>query len=286
MDSREYARRHTLLPFLRAVSRRRPALPHGHKSDWTILRRAGMSLARAGVYFCRSCNVAARDELGFSFYRRDHQIPGVHWCPTHHEPLLRVEDERAFESPPHWHEHVAIRLPKTLDPSRHPIIGRYYEVVRGMLEQGRPLDIATASRRLRRRALQLRLLTTRNKGAGAIGETILSVAPHSWLSSLLPNRGLMSAEAIARNVDLLISSSPGNHSATLYALAVATLYDSGADGIRDIWRLRTPTKPERGQSRSEIAAQSTTEDFSQGARRQRPTTVANMQRSFRQSILR
>lgn len=231
--SEEFAQRHTLLPYHRAVSRRTPELSHGDARDWQILRRSGMVLAREFVYVCRDCIAEARREFGCSFYQRVHQVPGIDWCERHHRPLSTLPSEGAFDLPPHWQERSAIDLrvdvASNLD---NPIIARYVKVIVGFLERAHPVPVQLAGQRLTERAQALGLATRGKPTRKTLGSLALKSLPHPWVKALLLNPGTSSDTA--RTLDNFIMA-PGNlRRGCIYALAAALLYQSAEHALAEL----------------------------------------------------
>ena len=56
-----------------------------------ILRKRGMMPLRKGGYYCDHCIAEDLNFWGFSYWRRSHQIPGLHWCEKHHKNILVPE---------------------------------------------------------------------------------------------------------------------------------------------------------------------------------------------------
>ncbi|MBU3562200.1 TniQ family protein [Polynucleobacter sp. Tro8-14-1] len=99
----QYVSLHSLLPLSHAVipedSEFLPLLSP------QILRKRGMMPLRKGGYFCGHCIDEDLNFWGFSYWRRSHQIPGLHWCEKHHKNLLvHVPRSDVFDfRPDFWH---------------------------------------------------------------------------------------------------------------------------------------------------------------------------------------
>lgn len=57
--------------------------------------------ARREEWFCPGCAQEDLKSLPFSFWRRDHQLPGSFRCDIHHCALLAVERDQAVKAMPH-----------------------------------------------------------------------------------------------------------------------------------------------------------------------------------------
>lgn len=124
-----FLRGHTTIPLRRAIVRDANAL--SFRSSPHALRYVGLSGLRPGAYLCESC---VKEDLKFhgqSYWRREHQLPGVFWCSKHLRPLMVAEDDQAFLQTPA----AVARLAKPLDVPwverlrNHAVIDRFATVV-------------------------------------------------------------------------------------------------------------------------------------------------------------
>src|SRR5205814_3898108 len=108
------------------------------------LRRLGLALPRAHAYFCRSC-VAADLVAGYSYWRREHQLPGAYVCQMHGEPLLRTPDLSAFDDQPVEAMANAELEPLASDPEtlESGAVARFQLFAEVLLRRSSPIDEAT-----------------------------------------------------------------------------------------------------------------------------------------------
>ncbi len=86
--------RHSMVPFIFHTARHKA----GDKScAWSdrILRIYGLLHPARWAMLCETC-VKSDLERGYSYWRRDHQLPGVTTCGLHGRSLMRVDDVEAF----------------------------------------------------------------------------------------------------------------------------------------------------------------------------------------------
>jgi hypothetical protein len=93
----QYIRAHTLLPHVNGL------WPEGDESQaWSTrqLARLGRpySHAQRRLRYCEQC-VSEQEGKGFSFWLREHQLPGMDWCLQHGSVLVEVP-HGGFESRP------------------------------------------------------------------------------------------------------------------------------------------------------------------------------------------
>jgi hypothetical protein len=135
MDTSTYLRRHSLIPFLQLA-----APDEWSTSDFeTPGAKKGVAtcLARPNAYFCLDCIQFDLETQHFSYWRREHQLPGVDVCEKHRLPLMRTGDTRAFEYPPEaWQRSAEPVSPDLASLHSLPIVGRYLSVARRFLTGG------------------------------------------------------------------------------------------------------------------------------------------------------
>lgn len=99
VTNREFIRQHTLLPYLLAPSYQAPEECIGYKRG---ARRGSaepiLQLAREEAYSCSECSRLQEQSLGYTFWLREHQIPGILWCPFHEIRLQAVSSHRLYEA--------------------------------------------------------------------------------------------------------------------------------------------------------------------------------------------
>ncbi|SIO71999.1 TniQ protein [Burkholderia sp. GAS332] len=135
MDTSTYLRRHSLIPFLQLA-----APDEWSTSDFETpgaKKGTATSLARTNAYFCLDCIQSDRETQHFSYWRREHQLPGVDVCDKHRQPLMWIGDARAFEYPPEAWQFSAQPVSSDLASLYSlPIIVRYLSVAKRFLTGG------------------------------------------------------------------------------------------------------------------------------------------------------
>lgn len=124
-----FLRGHTTFPLRRAIVRDANAL--SFRASPRAALKLGMTGLRPGAYLCESCVKEDLEFHGQSYWRREHQLPGVFWCSKHLRPFMVAEDDQAFLQTP-----AAIaRQAKLLDAPwverlrKHALIDRFATVV-------------------------------------------------------------------------------------------------------------------------------------------------------------
>lgn len=234
----EFAQGHSTLPFRRAITSFLPDLPHGSPTRRSLLYNSGMVGARAGAYFCATCVTADVMFHGISYWRRDLQLPGQLWCSKHGEPLHFVEKELAFLQPPSMLEKVAERVPTKLvaDAQKNSSVLKFHDVVSGLMERRKPLDVKFVALAMRRRAVELGLQTHGGKvKQPLLSDLIRNSYPGKWLHTVFAGLVDKPEGQILNHVDGVLYMRTSASSVSSYVLASAVLYDSADNALNALF---------------------------------------------------
>jgi hypothetical protein len=106
MPLKEYLRCHTLMA-IHSPTADFPLL--NGKKFWSsnAVALLGMANLRSNAFFCKRCVQDDMASFGYCYWRRSHQIPGVHWCEKHaNYSLTQVDAQLAFlKLPSFWIAH-------------------------------------------------------------------------------------------------------------------------------------------------------------------------------------
>ena len=185
-----FVRWHTTVPLRRAIVADPPFVPHidDPRIDAAIMRH-GLGSHRAEACLCPECVEEDIDFHGLSYWRREHQLPGLYWCPKHQRPLCAVNDSMAFLSEPSAVLSIATSFNaawvKRLNA--HEAIGRFIAIESDFASRDSPLverDVA----RLLRPILEARGL---HVGRGTVTRPLLSDMfrksfDAAWLQHVFP----------------------------------------------------------------------------------------------------
>ena len=141
---------HTFVPYLRAIADGGHAAGKPLSLDQHYLR---VSIFEAPVPQPRVCESCFREDLGFwgfAYFRREHQLPGVHFCLKHAEPLMLLPGTWAFD------EVLRLKAAKARErewQSEADIsaVARFAEVSVGLLERKTLASRATIVQAIRSR---------------------------------------------------------------------------------------------------------------------------------------
>lgn len=228
MDLPTFVRQHSMLPLRRAITANQPDLAHGCEQSRSMLWRTGMRLARAGVYFCAECVHEDQGFHGESYWRREHQIPGVLWCSKHLTPLKYTVEESALLLPPS----VQLQNCQSVDQDwfaeshENKAIQRYVEICSYLLGTSSPYIASRVSEILKARAVELGYQTQNRKVKfPLLSDAIIDTFGRKWISIVLPLLANKPKGVLFSPIDeVLYKTISTNVSA--YVLAFAVMYES------------------------------------------------------------
>ena len=182
-----YARDHTLLPFEGFAFRRDKA---GHYSQWSDVdyRRRGPQTSYPHAALCPECVAEDEASLGFSYWRRGHQVDGMRRCTRHDAALRLTERPDAFAHTPRTMLDGTHAFPTAeCSALASEALTRYHATVGLMLERGAPESLASMRVNLTDKAITEGL----SLGSGSTQNPLLSdrvfeVFPRDWLYAVFP----------------------------------------------------------------------------------------------------
>lgn len=236
IDRIQYLRLHSLMPFTCFID---AATSDGEYLGAWLPRQvkfvAGVSPRRA-AYVCRRC---IEEDNGFwhvTYWRRTHQLPGVHECTKHaNEPLCAVLDKNPFSrSPQQWICEGKAKPQPAADLLRsHRMVRRFVEICEAMLDGGRcwhPDNIRPA---LRRRAVNLGISVTARCRAARLHDLARDQFPEPFLAEVFPTFRSRQSDNFCITIDSAVMSM--RTTASSLALAMTLLYGSNEEALSS-WR--------------------------------------------------
>lgn len=253
---------HTTLPLRRGITSYRANLCHGDASSRSILWTSAIRTARPGAYFCPECVVADQDFHGVSYWRREHQIPGVIVCGKHRAPLSYADGEISFYEAPAAFFGNCHTIPNewAIQTIENPAVRRYLDICAGLLEQPKPFDVRHVSQKLaeraRRRGLQTQAKPGKRKSpAPLLSDLVVDTFGAWWLGSVFPDLINNPRGKILNRMDGVLYLTTSASTVVAYVLAASVLFDS-ADAALGAFR----EKPDGASSRVRARALGSIED--------------------------
>ena len=231
----EYAKKHSMLPVFRVAAKHGEDLIHGCEQGESFSRRLGMLTQKSGAYICLACVNADLKKEHLSWYRREHHIFGVDWCPTHEVALAKVRDKDPwFAMPHHWVESEEIEEPPTLDfkLTELEFLRRYVEISSVMLNRAIPLDVRALGYLIGKRARSLGFRTSINGQRSTISDHILVNAPAKWLKTYFSHIAEKEKSGFVSKVDGAVISRTIPAQGAVYGLVLASMFDTAQEAIQ------------------------------------------------------
>ena len=233
VDVSMFVRQHTILPFWRGISALQPHLLHGNEQMRSLLRSTGMRLARKGAYFCAECVNEDQNFHGQSYWRREHQIPGMLWCLKHATPLKYTKDESAFLLPPA----TQLENCQSVDEEQwikqafnNKAIHRYQEICSNLLNTRKPFDVRYVLVKLKEKASEFGFPTRRGKvNTLLLSDAVIYVFGRTWLGSVMPALAYKPKGWFLGQMDGVLNLKTSIPSVISYVLALAVLYPKSGD---------------------------------------------------------
>lgn len=234
MDATEYAKKHSILPFVRIVTKTEDELGHFDRGSSKIPHAVFMQ-EREHAFFCRKCAECDAAARGFSYWRRLHQIIGIDWCEEHGIPLSYVARKDPFEVSPH----LLVRQAQDVNHElaelvvANPFVYRYYQIARLFLTEGKRVTRFTASACIGTQAKRLGLQICQRGKLPTLSDHIKESFPMEWLAEHYP--ALLKKDACVRHVPLDGAYRSQLSHGQVYAMSLAALFDNAEVAITDFY---------------------------------------------------
>jgi len=229
IDLPVFVRKHSTLPFRRAITSCLPEVPHGSEENRSNLWSTGMRLARTGAYFCAEC---VHEDMGFhgqSYWRREPQIPGMLWCSKHITPLKYSADESAFlRSPAEQLQHCqSVDETWVKESFENKAIQRYCEICFHLLDTRAPFDVNKVSEVLKAKASRLGFQTNgKNIRSPLLNDAFFDAFEPKWLATVLPELGEKTSGKLRCQTDGVLYFGRSTSSVSAYVLACSLLFET------------------------------------------------------------
>lgn len=219
----DFVSTHTIAPAMlinwNAFAGRLNGKGHGRIGD----DRNPLKLARNRAYFCPRCLEQQCHAIGFPFWHRAHQLPGVYWCPWHRTALLACSDlamQKTVPSPS-FAEPECVPVAET--DFLNPVLEHFTNIMMGLLAHPGSHSKDTLTISLRIRAVELGLNVGEQSNSGRrLSDLAGATCPAWWLEDTFGWRRNMEG-GYFKPIDDVLFAEPT--SARAYVLAIALLFD-------------------------------------------------------------
>lgn len=181
-----------------------------------------LRLSRKLAYFCPDCLDQQRQNFGFPYWSRVHQMPGIYWCPWHNKELLCSNGLAMPRQLPSIHN----AIPPSLGNSKVvqlPILHRYGEIMMEFLMNPRRHPLAELAPRLRAKAMSVGFVAGQPSSESRyLSDSVFESFPEWWLKMefwMVKTKGFYFPPID----DVLIGK---GSDCRAYALAIAILFDA------------------------------------------------------------
>ena len=207
MDPEGLLRRHTMVPFVRAVVPDRTFVNSAGQRNVDSDVTPKLAARWGALRYCPSCVARDRRIRGFAYWRRMHQLPGVFWCPQHKHSLIATSERTTYADEPG-------DLLTGTDASQGfwPSLSEVCPAVRAYVHLAirtlrRPSPIGSSSMTVRLNAMVFALQPTGLERSGMalrLKSAVEGAFPVEWLARVSPQRiGVARGEAPAEWKTLL-----------------------------------------------------------------------------------
>lgn len=228
-DTQTFVRQHSTLPYRRGITSYFAGLRHGSEDNRNILRDSGMRVARPGAYCCHACIEHDLATHGRSYWHREHQIPGLLWCPTHGTPLHYMEHERSFLRAPDQllDECRLVTEPWLKNTIDNRFIKNFLAISFKLLNRERPFDVKHISGILKKEALLRGLHSHCGKvKAPLLSDAIIENFGREWLATVMPTLAYKQQGKLLSQMDGVLYLTTSASSSTAYILALSYLFET------------------------------------------------------------
>lgn len=240
MSLSDFVRRHTLLPFRRAITSYLPDLTHGCESNPKLVRYSATRLARPGAFFCKFCVDEDLHFHGVSTWRREHQIPGRFWCEKHDADLHYRQEEEAFLFCPDQFTNncYCVSYPWMDEARDNPAVQRFLSICSGLLDRAMPVSVGSVALPvLRSRASRLGFQTYPGKVRHRLlSDVVIGAFGREWLATVLPPLAHKKDGEWSNRMDGVLFMSKSASCTAAYVLALAILFDTPEEALNALFQ--------------------------------------------------
>ncbi len=250
IETSTFVQQHTTLPLRRGITSYLPDLEHGSDEKRSMFWTTAMRVARPGAYCCPQCVKQDQESHGTSYWHRQHQIPGLLWCPEHKVALHYMDSTRAYLYAPEQilnecHTVSESWINKTFDT---PSIHTFLAISSALLWEYKPFSVKHVSAILKEKAESRGYQTYAGKvKAPLLSDTIVAEFGKDWLATIFPRLADNLEGKLLNLMDGVLFMTNASSSAVAYILALSVLFDSENEALNALTRSDTtiPEKPPR-----------------------------------------
>jgi hypothetical protein len=230
----QFVLNHSLLPLHLSFPRKNGNVNHGDPSRLDLIEYFGtMVWQKSEAGFCLDCVKEDTEQLGYTYWRRSHQLPGIHGCLKHGAQLAYNSNRKnAFDNVPSDVVECYYKFSEQefKEISENPIIKRYSDVLNELLSSDRPMHFISVQHRFEKLFRKHKFLGSHHwsETGEFLSDWILDRIPSFWASAQYPVINYRSDPWAFNAID---SVGSGTSNSQVYALVLAALFDSSDEAI-------------------------------------------------------
>lgn len=182
----KFVQHHTLIPLLRPIIGRKTFKTSVEPYD---IRALGNRSMKKVACFCKDCVTEDIDYLGFSFWRRSHQLIGLDWCFKHNYALCLVDMKNAMHSPPCVYLKNA-NYKQCVIPAHvkeNPYVKKFNELILDIADSSYKFDYRGVAQIFSEKAIEFNLRICKVGRRNLISDLLIEVLPFSWMRQHFPH---------------------------------------------------------------------------------------------------
>ncbi len=236
MEREQLLEQHTLTQFFNCLSGLKVSGKPGTKSikhKDARKRYAAFSFGGKHPRYCWQCAQEDLSSLGFSYWRRAHQIPGFLWCAKHNSHLVTATRRDAFNQCPHEITDTALNEKiHDLNSDQTKLLKRYAFIANEIFEQMPEIDSRTASITLGKMARAADLRFSKIGTRSTVSNHLMERLPLWWLKDI--SRVTWISNKYISSVDGICSPDATRYTTVILSLLAALFYEDGELAVAEI----------------------------------------------------
>lgn len=240
-STEDYCQQHTLLPIHRGLTNLEEKVTHGSMEyEYGLLRYGHFGLIRH-FKVCKSCVREDIDSLGYSYYRRSHQYPGVNSCSKHGNTDLG----RLYSSPLETFcnpDQIDVSQLTPLTQHDNEFINRFLSIMDGLCEFKKPTDPNGLVTIMQLRARELGFKWYSSGSKELLSDVLINRLPKEWLEDLGFNLKSKVKGVRSGSIDGALSTQKATFQSLVYIAVLSLLFNDADQVLIQIQKLNALPK--------------------------------------------
>jgi hypothetical protein len=236
IDVETFIKQHTLAPITSAI-KSTAAQGNAKVTARQISNLQGMLIVtskkiKKAACFCASCVSEDIDYLGFSFWRRSHQLPGIDWCLKHNVPLCEVNEDAPYAiQPANYLMNKMFTEVNIESHTTHPVVLRYAQLIQDAMDLTVPLDFKVTGQVLFKQSKEFNIRASAKGNKKTLSDLIIEQLPKYWLSKHFPNLKKERHGTYLSSFDDVLRLNDNGKSCVNTLLAAAVLFENANEAM-------------------------------------------------------